>query len=98
MKRTQRLSIELRHREVSITVEGSTLHRDKAPDTAKAMTVCPTCGSHWITIAAQVDGDIPASADRLGRVLQQFGLHMQLSPAGQLRICQRSFEELKEKL
>ncbi len=49
-----------------------------------------------ITVAARADGDVPASVDRIRHALQQSGLHMQVSPAGQLRICQRSFEELKE--
>jgi hypothetical protein len=99
MKRTKRLSIELQHREVTITVTGSALHvRDSEPDSSKTPTVCPTCGSPWITIVAQVDGDAPASTDRIRRALEQFGLHLQVSPAGQPQICRRSFEEIKEKL
>ena len=98
MKRTKRLSIEFQHREVTITVTGSALQaRDGEPDTANPPAVCPACGSSWITIVARVDGDAPANADRIHRALQQSGLHVQVSPAGQLRICQRSFEELKEK-
>jgi len=99
MKRTKRLSIEFQHREVTIAVMGSTLHvqdseRDAAVDTP---TVCPTCGSPWITIVARVDEEGPTNIDRIHRALEQSGLHLQVSPAGQLRICQRSFEELKEK-
>jgi hypothetical protein len=98
MKKTKRLSIEFRHREVTITVEGSTLHvQDSEPDAANASAACPTCGSPWITIAARADGDAPTSVDRIHHALQQSGLHVQVSPAGQLRICQRSFKELKEK-
>jgi hypothetical protein len=98
MKKTKRLSIEFRHREVTITVEGSTLHvQDSEPDAADAPAACPRCGSPWIAIVASAGGEVPAGVDRLLRVLQQSGLHMQVSPAGQLRICQRSFEEIKEK-
>jgi hypothetical protein len=98
MKRTKRLSIEFRHREVTISVAGSALQvQDGEPDAANTPTVCPTCGSPWITIAARVDGDAPVNTDRIHHALQQSGLHVQVTPAGQLRICQRSFEELKEK-
>jgi hypothetical protein len=97
MKR--RISIEYRYREVTITVEGSTLHvQDTEPDAANAPEGCPICGSSWITRLAPRDGDGPASVDRVRRALQQSGLHVQVTPAGQLRICKKSFEALKEKL
>jgi hypothetical protein len=97
MKRTKRLSIEFSHREVVITVEGPVLfvpNREHVPvdDTA----VCPMCGGRWITIVARVDGDVPADTDRIYHALQQSGLHLQVSSAGELRICHRSFEEMKE--
>jgi hypothetical protein len=99
MKTTKRLSIEFRHREVTITVEGSTLRvPGSEPDAADTPTVCPTCGSPWITIVARLDGDAPANTDRIHRALEQTGLHLRVSPAGQLQICRRSFEEFKEKL
>jgi predicted Zn-ribbon and HTH transcriptional regulator len=99
MKKTRRLSIEYRHREVTITIEGSTLHvQDSEPEAAHAPAACPTCGSPWITMVAPAVADMPDGVDRIRRALQQSGLHLQVSPAGQLRICQRSFEELKEKL
>ena len=98
MKRTKRLSIEFQHREVTITVEGSTLHvQDSEPDAENAPAACPTCGSPWITRVAPADGDAPAGIDSIHRALQQSGLHVQVTPAGQFLICQRSFEELKEK-
>jgi hypothetical protein len=98
MKRTKRLSIQFQHREVTITVTGPAFHvQDSEPDTPNPPAVCPTCGSPWITIVARVDGDTAATTDRIHRALERFGLHLQVSPVGQLRICQRSFEELKEK-
>jgi hypothetical protein len=98
MKSTRRLSIEFRHREVTITVEGSTLHvQDANSDAANAPVACPACGSPWFTMAAPADGDVPAGIDRINRALQQSGLHAQVTQAGQLHICQRSFEKLKEK-
>jgi hypothetical protein len=98
MKRTKRLLIEFRHREVTITVEGSTLHvQDSEPDAASAPAACPACGSPWITAFTRAAGDVPAGVDQIHRALRQSGMHAQVSPAGLLRICQRSFEELKEK-
>jgi hypothetical protein len=98
MKKTQRLSIEFRRREVTITVRSSAPHvQGHEPDTPSTPTVCPTCGSPWITIVARMEGDAPVTPDHIHRALQQSGLHMQVSPAGQLQICRRSFEEIKEK-
>lgn len=97
MKMKRRISIEYRHRQLTITVEGSTLHvQDSEPDAANTAADCPTCGSSWITRVAPRDGDGPDSVDRVRRALQQSGLHVQVTPAGQLQICQRSIEELKE--
>ena len=97
MKRTKRLSIEFWHREVTITVEGSGLHVAKnEPLSDNTAAVCPTCGSLWIAIVARADGDVPADTERIHRALQQSGLHLQVSPTGQLKICQKSFEEVKE--
>jgi predicted Zn-ribbon and HTH transcriptional regulator len=99
MKKTRRLSIEYRHREVTITVDGSTLHvEDGEPESAGVSSSCPTCGSPWIAVSTPADGSDPYRLDRIRQALQQSGLHLQVSPAGQLRICQRSFEEIKEKL
>lgn len=98
MKRTKRISIEFQHREVTIAVAGSTLHvPDCEPDAASTAALCSICNSPWITIVAQTQGDGPSGVDHILPVLQQSGLHAQVSPAGQLRICQRSFVQLKEK-
>jgi hypothetical protein len=98
MKRTKRLSIEFRHREVVLTVAGSAVHvQNCEPDAAYPPSVCPTCGSAWIAIVAQMDGHIPANTDFIHHALEQSGLHLQVSRAGQLRICKRSFDQLKEK-
>jgi hypothetical protein len=98
MKKTTRLSIEIRHREVTITFEGSKLNaRDDQPSAANPTTVCPTCNSPWTNLIAPTDGDSWCDRDRIYRVLLKIGLHAQIFPAGQLRICQRSLELLKER-
>jgi len=99
MKRTQRFSIEFHHREVTIAEVGTVLSVPNAePVPAESATVCPVCGGCWITIVARVVGDASASTERICHALQGSGLHLQVSPAGQLQICQRSFEEIKETL
>lgn len=99
MKKTTRLSIEVRHREVTITVEGSMVCvQENEPFNAEPSTVCPACGSRWMEVAPSADGGNPNSADLLRQVLQQFGSHTQISNAGRLRICKRSLQELKEEL
>ncbi len=98
MKITKRLSIEFQHREVTVSVAGATLHvQDSESDAMHALAFCPTCGGPWITIVARMEGETAADTDRIRHALQQSGLHLQVSPAGQLRICQRSFEAIKEK-
>ena len=98
MKITKRLSIEFQHREVTLSVAGATLHaQDSDSDAMPLPAFCPTCGGPWITIVARMEGESPANTDRILHALQQSGLHLQVSPSGQLRICQRSFEEIKEK-
>lgn len=95
MKRTQRLSIEIQHREVTISEVGPVLSvPNTEPVPAESVTACPVCGGRWITIVARVVGDASASTERICHALQQSGLHLQVSPAGQLQICQRSFEEI----
>ena len=98
MKKIKRLSIEIIHRKITIADGGSTLHvQDGESDAMKPSTFCPTCGSPWITVIARAAGDVSTSAEHIHRMLLQTGLHVQAFPAGQLRICQKSFEELKEK-
>ena len=99
MKITKRLSVEFQHREVTVSVAGATLHvQENEPDTVVPPACCPTCGGPWFTVVARVEGGVPANADRICHALRQSGLHLQVSPAGQLRVCQRSFEKIKEKL
>jgi hypothetical protein len=99
MKIMKRLSIEFQHREVSLSIAGGTGHvQDGESDATHSPAYCPACGGPWIPVAARVEGEPAANTDRICHALQQSGLHLQVSPAGQLRICQRSLEEIKEKL
>jgi hypothetical protein len=98
MNKIRRLSIEFQHREVTITVEGSTLDVQHCePDAANTAAVCPSCNSPWISIVPRMAGNASVGPDRIHSLLQESGLHVQVSAAGQVRICKKSFEELKER-
>jgi len=97
MKKMRRLSIEFLHREVTVKVDGSTLHvQGSEPDAANTAAVCSLCNCPWITTSSRTQENAPFDVGPVLRALQQSGLHVQVSPAGQLQICQRSFEKLKE--
>jgi hypothetical protein len=98
MKRTKRISIEFQHREVKIVVSNSTANRQAdESEAASAPAVCPVCGSPWMTLVACADGDVAASANSIHRALEQYGLHLHLTAAGQLSICRKSLEAAKER-
>lgn len=101
MKRTQRVSIEFQHREVTLTVAGSIFDlRDHVPfeggpDTS---TVCSICGSPWISIVVGTGEEMAATAHVINCALGQAGVHLHVTPAGELQICRKSLEAIKEKL
>lgn len=105
MKRTRRVSIEIEQRNVTFSfthtappetasgagTEGSVT----ALEPALHPPVCPDCGAPWITVTAQ-GGEVGASGpNAIYRALKQHGLHLHVSPTGQLRICSKSFEEIR---
>ena len=99
LKRSERVWMEYRHRELAISVEGSTLSiQGSKPDHASLPTACRISRGPWIATIACVKGDAPANVDRIHSAVERFGSHLQDSPAGQLWICKRSPEEFKEKL
>jgi hypothetical protein len=97
MRRTKRISIEFQHREVTITVDASTVKaRGRDSEAPNDKEVCPDCGSPWITIVEPPDNSLAAGVDRMCDALRASGLHLQVSRSGQIRICKKSFEEIKE--
>jgi hypothetical protein len=78
MRKMKRVSIALRHREVTITMEGSALHGTQSQsDHESSVTVCPTCGNRGMKSAAWSEGDLAAHLDRIQRAREQPGLHRQ---------------------
>jgi hypothetical protein len=98
MKRVRRISLSVEHREVSVTVAQSAETGEPRPlampgDAAQAEP-CPECGAPWITVAAQAGESGAAGVAGIYRTLQPSGVHMQISPAGELRICSKSLEAI----
>ncbi len=99
MKRTQRLSIEIQHREVTISVSSSTLERqdEVAQEADSAVAICEICGSPWIPVVVHGSEGAVSNANTIHRALEQVGMHVHLSATGELSICRKSLEDPKEK-
>jgi len=98
MKRTQRLSIEIQHREVVIAVSGSTLDgQDDVPNDAGSAVARCICGSPWILVAVHGGEEAATSTNAIHRALEQAGMHLHVAANGELSICRKSLEDLKEK-
>jgi hypothetical protein len=99
MKKTQRLSIEIQHREVVIAVEGPMAYgeKDAAKETGRPEAICEVCGSPWIVVAVHGAEEAVSSANNVHRALEQAGMHLRVSADGELSICRKSLEDLKEK-
>jgi hypothetical protein len=98
MKRTQRLSIEIQHREVVIAVSGPTLEgpEEISKDAGSVVPRC-ICGSPWVLVAVHGGDEAATSAIAVHRALEQAGLHLHVAANGELSICRKSLEDLKEK-
>jgi hypothetical protein len=105
MKRTRRVSIEIEHRRLTFSLTrtaGQDAQSPAAPENnntelevSSLPPVCPDCGAPWLTVTASTtDADV-SSANAMYRALQQHGLHLHAAPAGQIRICAKSFEEIR---
>jgi hypothetical protein len=99
MKKTQRLSIEIQHREVVIAVSGAPLDRtdDVPAEPGNSVSTCDVCGSPWITVAIHGADQATTSANSIHRALEHAGMHLHVSANGELSICRKSLEDLKEK-
>ena len=99
MKRTKRLAIEVWHREVVITIGGSPVYRHEVvpPHAAIPEAVCGVCGSPWISVSVTGTEEALSGAENIHRALEEAGVHLQVSATGQLNICRKSLEDLKEK-
>jgi hypothetical protein len=102
MKRTTQISILVEHRTVALSFIGAVdpgphpiaraAPGHAAQEPANITPVCPDCGAAWIVVTA-LEAEIEAPGmDALYRALQQHGLHLGISSAGQLSICSKSLQ------
>ncbi len=104
MKRTHRVSIEieqskltfsLAHAAPPVTASESGTEGGNALKLASYPPACQDCGAPWITMTAQAgEAGLPGE-NGIYLALQQRGLHLHVSPTGQLLICSKSFEEIR---
>jgi hypothetical protein len=100
MKRVRRISVSVEHREVLVsiaqTVEASGEPRPPlVPEDFAEAEACPACGEPWITVAAQAGTGGAAGAIEISRTFQPSGVHMQVSPTGELRMCSKLWEKIR---
>jgi hypothetical protein len=104
MKRTKRLSIEIQHREVMIAVSSligdlqEPGRHDMESKAGDLPGICSVCGSPWIPVVVHGGDEVPAGAHNVHRALERAGMHLHVSATGQLNICRKSLENIKENL
>ena len=101
MKRVRRISLSVEHREVSVSISQIVVTSSEScptqtPGDAAQPETCPDCGASWITVVAQAGENAGPNATNIHRALKQYGAHVHVSATGELRICRKSFEEIKE--
>lgn len=102
MKRTRRVSIEIEHREISVslTINESQLHatRGTAPDQPKPLGSCSICGSPLAPVIRQA-GDLDGvHAEQLLAAFLYSGLHSPIYSGCDLYVCSQSFRLLNHTL
>lgn len=102
MKRTRRISIEIEHREISVslTINEAQTHaaRGTAPDQPKPLGICSICGAPLAPVIRQA-GDIDvAHAEQLLAAFIRAGLHPPMYSGGDLYVCSESFRHLNHTL
>jgi hypothetical protein len=96
MKRVRRLTVEIERRQVKWSMALSDLPPNAA--TEGSAEVCPHCGSPWMLLShVQLPGREYALPE-LRALLMSFHLHVRGTLSGQLWICRKSFEQLKENI
>ncbi len=102
MKRTRRVSIEIEHREISITltINEAQTHaaRGTAPDEQKPVGTCSICGSPLALVIRQA-GDLDGvRAEQLLAAFIYSGLHPPIQSGGDIYVCSQSFRQMNHTL
>jgi hypothetical protein len=104
MKRTRRVSVEIEHREISISF---TLIEPRAdsqttllPDSGPIPAACSICGAPWVFVTPKAagSGSQGSHIGQVSSVFVQLGLHPPIFAGGMFLICRQSFDQLREKL
>jgi hypothetical protein len=92
MKRTRRLSIEVEHREVTVTATTfGGIPRDGQPEASETPLTCPACGSPHLLRLIDAIARNPGSEIALSRALALGRVHI-ASRGSELWLCEPSFE------
>jgi hypothetical protein len=95
MKRTRRVTVEIKHRSISITRIESHSVGQTPPSVSPA---CAECGAPWVLVIRDADSGFDDDSRQILTALLERGMHAYLSAAGQLWVCSRSFQNLSENL
>jgi hypothetical protein len=98
MKRTRRVSIEIEHREISVslTINEAQTHatRGTAPDNPKPLGTCSICGAPLALVIHKAGGLDGVHAEQLLAAFHYSGLHPPIYSGGVLYVCSQSFRHL----
>ncbi len=99
MKRTRRVSIEIEHREISITL---TLIEPRAvdpvlPDSGPIPVACPICGAPWVFVNPKEGVTLGSHVEEIVSALARLGLHPSIFAGGMFLLCRQSFDQLRER-
>jgi hypothetical protein len=100
VKRGERISLNIEHREVSVSIAQTAVTSGECRPTQVPRDVaqsenCPDCGASWLPNfqnaikESQIDLRLLLAAILDGR------LHLQCQPDGRFRVCERSFQRLR---
>jgi hypothetical protein len=78
MRKIKRVSVEVRHREVTVTMEGSPFQvNEHLPAPKSVAMVCPACGYPERMIVARTEAGVSSGVERIQRALEQGDLPRQ---------------------
>jgi hypothetical protein len=102
MKRTRRVSIEIEHREISVslTINEAQTHatRGTAPDQTQPLGTCAICGGPLAMVIRQAAKVDAVHAEQLLTAFLCSGLHPPIYSGGDLYVCSQSFRHLNHTL
>jgi hypothetical protein len=100
MKRTRRVSVQIEHREVSITF---TLIEPRVadpvfPDSEGPIPQsCPICGAPWVFVNPNEGSTDGSHIEDVASAFSRLSLHPAIFAGGMFLICRQSFDQLRDK-